>query len=144
VPVVPDPAAGGPARIDPSFLVALGAIAGAALVVRVLVIVLVDPHVPPLGDASAYHLLANHLADGRGYIRPFDLVKFHLVVPTAEYPPLHPFVVSLFARVGMRSVEAQRIGLAIVGSVTVGLMGLLGRRIAGNAVGLVAAGIAAI
>jgi hypothetical protein len=143
-PVVPDPAAGGPARIDRSFLVGLGAIACAALVVRVLVIVLVDPHVPPLGDASAYHLLANHLADGRGYIRPFDLVKFHLVVPTAEYPPLHPFVVSLLARVGMRSVEAQRIGLAVVGSVTVGLMGLLGRRIAGNAVGLVSAAIAAI
>ena len=58
------------------------------------------PTCRPLGDASAYHLLANHLADGRGYIRPFDLVKFHLVVPTAEYPPLLPFVLSLLARSG--------------------------------------------
>jgi hypothetical protein len=133
-----------PTRPDRTFLVALLAIAFAALVVRVLVIVVVDPHVPPLGDASAYHLLANHLADGRGYIRPFDLVKFHLVVPTAEYPPLHPFVLSLLARVGMRSVEAQRVGLAVIGSGTVALVGLLGRRTAGNAVGLVAAGLAAI
>ena len=108
------------------------AIALGALVVRVLVIVLVDPHVPPLGDATAYHLLANHLADGRGYIRPFDLVKFDLVVPTAEYPPLHPFVLSLFARAGMRSVEAQRLGLAVVGSGTVALVGLLGRRDRGH------------
>ena len=78
----------------------LGAVAGVAFAVRVSVIVFVDPHVPELGDASAYHLLANHLADGRGYIRPFDLVRFHLVVPTAEYPPFHPFVLSLFARLG--------------------------------------------
>lgn len=131
-------------RPDRTFTIALLVIAFTALVVRVLVIVVVDPHVPPLGDASAYHLLANHLAGGRGYIRPFDLVKFHLVVPTAEYPPLHPFVLSLLARAGMRSVEAQRIGLAVIGSGTVALVGLLGRRTAGNAVGLVTAGLAAI
>ncbi len=124
-------------------LVLLG-IAVTALAVRTLVIVLVDPHVPRLGDASAYHLLANHLADGRGYIRPFDLTKFGLVVPTAEYPPLHPFVVSLLARAGLRSVQAQRIGLAFVGAGTVALVGLVGRRVAGRWVGWVAAGIAAL
>src|SRR6476646_1087814 len=134
----------GRAGADRTFVLALLAIALGALVVRVLVIVIVDPHVPPLGDASADHLLANHLADGRGYIRPFDLVKFHLVVPTAEYPPRHPCVLSLFARAGMRSVEAQRIALACIGSGTVALVGLLGRRMAGGAVGLVAAGLAAI
>ena len=59
-------------------------------------------------------------------------MKFHLVVPTAEYPPLHPFVVSLLARLGLRSVEAQRLGMAVIGSGTVALVGLLGRRIAGQ------------
>jgi hypothetical protein len=132
------------ARGRRTFALALLAIAAVALTVRVLVITLVDPHVPPLGDASAYHLLANHLADGRGYIRPFDLVKFHLVVPTAEYPPLHPFVVSLLARAGWRGVEAQRLGMAVIGTGTVALIGLLGRRVAGSTVGLVAAGLAAI
>lgn len=126
------------------FLRALAVITGGALLVRILVIVIVDPHVPTLGDASAYHLLANHLADGRGYIRPFDLVRFHLVVPTAEYPPLHPFVLSLVARVGLRSVEAQRIVLAVFGSGTVALIGLVGRQIVSRRVGLVAAGLAAI
>jgi 4-amino-4-deoxy-L-arabinose transferase-like glycosyltransferase len=129
---------------DRSFGLALGLIALGALVVRVLVIALVDPHVPRLGDASAYHLLANNLADGRGYIRPFDLLKFHLVVPTAEYPPLHPFVVSLLARAGLRGVEAQRLGLAVIGSGTVATVGVLGRRVAGAVVGLVAAGLAAV
>ncbi len=122
----------------------LGLIVVAAAIVRVLVVVLVDPQVPRLGDASAYHLLANHLADGRGYIRPFDFTKFHLLVPTAEYPPLHPFVVSIFARLGARSVEAQRLGLTVIGSATVALIGLVGRQIAGTRVGLIAAGLAAL
>ncbi len=126
------------------FGVQLAVIVALAAIVRVLVVVLVDPHVPPVGDASAYHLLANHLADGRGYIRPFDFTKFHLVVPTAEYPPLHPFVLSLFARLGARSVEAQRLGLTVIGSATVALVGLVGRQVAGTRAGIVAAGLAAI
>ena len=133
-------AAGEPRR----FAYQLGGIAALALLLRVLVIVIVDPHVPRLGDASAYHLIANNLADGRGYIRPFDLARFHLVVPTAEYPPLHPFVVSLFARLGFRSVEWQRICLSVVGTGTVIIIGLLGRRVAGARAGIVAALLAAV
>ncbi len=116
---------------------------GVAYLVRLLVILVVDPHVPALGDASAYHLLANNLADSRGYIRPFDLIEFHRVVPTAEYPPLHPFVLSLFARLGARSVEAQRLCLALIGSGTAVLVAYIGRRAAGVTVGVVAGLIAA-
>lgn len=139
-----DPGAGPAPDAVRRFAFALALICLGAALVRVLVITLVDPHVPPLGDASAYHHLANNLADSRGYIRPFDLLKFHLAVPTAEYPPLHPFVLSLFARLGLRSVEQQRLVLAAVGTGTVALVGLLGRRLAGPATGLVAAGLAAV
>ncbi|MGZ6975020.1 MAG: ArnT family glycosyltransferase [Acidimicrobiia bacterium] len=116
----------------------------AAFLVRVLVILYVNPRVPAVGDASAYHLLANNLADGRGYIRPFDLQKFGRVVPTAEYPPLFPFVLSLFARLGARSVQAQRLGMALIGSGTVVLIAYLGRRVAGAGVGVMAAGLGVI
>lgn len=116
----------------------------AALVVRVLVILLVDPRVPEVGDASAYHLLANNLADGHGYIRPFDLAKFGRVVPTAEYPPLFPAFLSVFARLGARSVEAQRLVMAVVGTATVVLVTFLGRRAGGVATGLVAGALAAV
>ena len=135
---------GVPPAAHSRFGVQLGVVVALAAIVRVLVVVLVDPQVPPVGDASAYHLLANHLADGRGYIRPFDFTKFHLVVPTAEYPPFHPFVLSIFARLGARSVEAQRIGLTVIGCATVALVGLVGRQIAGTRVAIVAAGLAAI
>jgi 4-amino-4-deoxy-L-arabinose transferase-like glycosyltransferase len=127
-----------------SFLVALGAIAGLALVVRIIFIVVVDPTVPPLGDASAYRLLAEQLAHGQGYIRPFDNLLLHVHRPTAEYPPLFPLLLALPVRAGVHSVEGLRIFVAFVGAGTVALVGLLGRRVASPAAGLIAAALAAI
>jgi 4-amino-4-deoxy-L-arabinose transferase-like glycosyltransferase len=129
---------------DRRFAVGLGAIALAAVVIRIVFIVVVAPTVPTLGDASAYHLLAAHLASGGAYIRPFDNVLLHLQRPTAEYPPLFPALLSVPARLGAHSVEQQRIFLAFVGAGTVTLVGLLGRRVGSAAIGLVAAALAAV
>jgi 4-amino-4-deoxy-L-arabinose transferase-like glycosyltransferase len=126
------------------FSFALGAIAFVALVIRIAFVVVVAPKVPALGDASAYHLLAARLAHGGGYIRPFDDLLLHLRRPTAEYPPLFPVLLSLPARLGAHSVEQQRIFLSFVGAGTVALVGLLGRRVASDAVGLGAAALAAL
>lgn len=46
------------------FAIALGATGAIALAVRVAFDVVVDPVVPRIGDASAYHLLAEQLARG--------------------------------------------------------------------------------
>jgi 4-amino-4-deoxy-L-arabinose transferase-like glycosyltransferase len=126
------------------FTIGLLLIGGAALLVRILFVLVVDPTVPRVGDASAYHLLANNLADGRGYIRPFDFELLERVRPTAEYPPLFPALVSVVSFVGVKSVEGQRLAMTLVGTGTVIAIGLLGRRVAGDIVGLVAAGIAAV
>jgi 4-amino-4-deoxy-L-arabinose transferase-like glycosyltransferase len=133
-----------PRRETLPFAPVLAAIALVALGIRIGFIVWVAPQVPKLGDASAYHLLAENLARGRGYIRPFDDLLLHLHRPTAEYPPLFPALLSLPARLGAHSVEQQRIFLAFVGAGTVALVGLLGRRVASNAVGLTAAALAAV
>lgn len=130
------------ARVS-SFAIALAVIAVSALAIRVAFVVVVDPEVPPVGDASAYHLLAENLADGSGYIRPFDDQLLHRERATAEYPPLFPAVLAVPARLGASSVESQRIVLAFVGAGTVVLIGLLGRRVGGPVAGLVAAAIAA-
>jgi 4-amino-4-deoxy-L-arabinose transferase-like glycosyltransferase len=126
------------------FVAVLLVITGSAFAVRVAYSVGVDPQVPKLSDASAYHLLANDLADGRGFVRPFDLALVHLVHPTAEYPPLFPAVLSVVAVSGGRSVGTQRILTCVIGASTVFLVGLLGRRVRGAAVGLVGASIAAV
>jgi 4-amino-4-deoxy-L-arabinose transferase-like glycosyltransferase len=126
------------------FFVALTLISVGALAIRVAYVLLVDPAVPRIGDASAYHLLAEHLARGDGYIRPFDYLLLHKVRATAEYPPLFAVVVAIPARLGVHSVEGQRLFVSLIGAGTVALVGLLGRRVGTPAVGLVAAGLAAI
>ncbi|MDP9331738.1 MAG: glycosyltransferase family 39 protein [Actinomycetota bacterium] len=128
----------------PRFAFALAGIALVALGIRIAFVVVVAPKVPALGDASAYHLIAEHLARGGGYIRPFDDLLLHVQRPTAEYPPLFPALLSLPARLGAHSVEQQRIFLAFVGAGTVVLVGLLGRRVASRSVGLGAAVLAAV
>jgi 4-amino-4-deoxy-L-arabinose transferase-like glycosyltransferase len=127
-----------------AFLIALLAIAVLALVVRVTFVLVVDPKLPDLGDATAYHLLANNLADGHGYIRPFDFRLLHVARPTAEYPPLFPALLAVPSYLGATSVDAQRVFLCFVGAGTVVLIGLLGRRVGGPIVGLLAATIAAV
>jgi 4-amino-4-deoxy-L-arabinose transferase-like glycosyltransferase len=126
------------------FGVKLALVALVALAIRILFIVIVAPSVPQLGDASAYHLLAENLAHGRGYIRPFDFQRLGLLHPTAEYPPLFPAMLSVAARLGVHSVDGQRIVCACIGAVTVTIVGLLGRHVATPTVGLIAAAIAAI
>jgi 4-amino-4-deoxy-L-arabinose transferase-like glycosyltransferase len=126
------------------FAIGLAAIALVALAIRIAFVVVVSPTVPRLGDANAYHLLARQLADGQGYIRPFDYLLLHLKRPTAEYPPLFPLVLSAATRIGLDTIEQQRIFLSFVGAGTVTLVGLLGRRVADGAVGLAAAALAAV
>jgi len=125
------------------FPVVLAAVTFAALAIRVAFVLVVAPKIPALGDASAYHLLAARLAHGGGYIRPFDDLLLHLRRPTAEYPPLFPVLLSIPARLGAQTVKEQQIFLAFVGAGTVSLVGLLGRRVASETVGLCAAVLAA-
>jgi 4-amino-4-deoxy-L-arabinose transferase-like glycosyltransferase len=125
-------------------LIAVLAIALIALAVRVAFVLVVNPTLPDPGDATAYHLLANNLADGHGYIRPFDFKILHVSRPTAEYPPLFPALLSVPAYLGAKSIDAQRLFLCFVGAGTVVLIGFLGRRVGGPIVGLVAAAIAAV
>lgn len=131
-------------RSNRTFLIALLAIALVALVVRIAFVLVVDPKLPDPGDATAYHLLANNLADGRGYIRPFDFRILHASRPTAEYPPLFPALLAVPSFLGAKSVDAQRVFLCFVGTGTVVLIGFLGRRVGGPLVGVIGAAIAAL
>lgn len=125
-------------------MLGLVVIAAVALAIRVAYDVIVDPKVGALSDASAYHLLGKNLAAGRGYIRPFDFQLLHVERATAEYPPLFPVFLAFLTKLGVGSVNAQQLALTFVGTITVVLTGLIGRRVAGETAGLVAAGIAAV
>lgn len=118
----------------------LALVALVALTLRVAFTLAVSRHISVIGDAQTYHLLANNLAAGKGYIRPHDAIP----TPTAEFPPLFPAVLAVVARLGGTGIEAQRIVTSFLGAAGVVMIGLLGRRVAGPVVGLTAAGIAAV
>jgi 4-amino-4-deoxy-L-arabinose transferase-like glycosyltransferase len=96
------------------------------------------------GDAFAFHVLGNLLADGHGYIRPYDYVFSGRALKTAEHPPLYPLYLALFSKLGATSFAWHRVASCLLGAATVAATGLLGRRIGGSAAGLASAAIAAV
>jgi 4-amino-4-deoxy-L-arabinose transferase-like glycosyltransferase len=117
----------------------LVAIALAGLGLRVAWILLGDWSPERLvGDAGFFHGVANLIADGQGFVSPENPDR-----PTALHPPLHPWLLSGFSVLGLTSWTAHRLVGAALGSVTVLLTGLLGRRVGGDRAGLLAAAFAA-
>ncbi|MBM3662109.1 MAG: hypothetical protein FJW94_04335 [Actinobacteria bacterium] len=123
----------------------LAGIAVVALVVRVLFVLLRQSSVVlTTGDAFWYHFQAQLVADGRGFLHPFDYFVDGVVAPGADHPPGFVLVLAALDVLGLSTPQGQRLVMCLVGTATVVLVGLLGRRLAGDRVGLVAAGIAAL
>jgi hypothetical protein len=122
---------------------ALGAIALAALAVRLAYVLVVMHDVPVEGDGKQFHLLANLLVEKHRYIAAGPYLEGR-VMTTADKPPLFPLFLAIPSRLGWTSVAAHRVASSLLGALTVVLVGLIGARVGGRRAGLVAAGIAAI
>lgn len=107
--------------MSPRLRTTLPWIALLALAVRVAYVV-VNRHTPVAGDALMYHLQGAGLADGNGLHRVYEPS-----MPTAEYPPLHIFMVAFADLLGLHSTQAQKLFFAFVGTGTVILVAVLGR-----------------
>jgi 4-amino-4-deoxy-L-arabinose transferase-like glycosyltransferase len=107
-------------------------LAAGALVVRLAYLALFDPVVRPISDGSTYRLLANHLADGHGFVSPYEFAITGAERATAEFPPLHPLVLAVAALVGATSVAAQQVAMAVVGTATPVLTAVLGHQVTGS------------
>lgn len=127
------------------FAARLLAVAGLGLAAR-LVYALVVMHGRPIsGDGREFHLLANVLAESQRYVQPFlYLYRDELAVPTAEKPPLYPLALALPSALGLDTNTAHQVASCVMGAAGVVLIGLLGRRVGGDRVGLLAAAIAAL
>jgi len=126
----------------PRFGTALVLIAAAGLAVRLVYVLVVMHDVPVGGDGLEFHILANQLAAGDGYIQPLIVSPLH--VPTADKPPLYPLLLAVPSLLGWKSLVAHRVMSCLMGAALVGGVGLLGRRVGGERVGLLAAGVAAV
>jgi len=131
-----------------SFPVGLGLCVAVGAVVRIWYVLAVRSQHPVIGDAYFYHHAANLLADGRGWIVPLDFLEHGQVNEAADHPPAYIAYLALWSLAGIRSETGHLLATALLGAVGVGLVGLVGRRVAGRAagvtVGLVAAGLAAV
>jgi 4-amino-4-deoxy-L-arabinose transferase-like glycosyltransferase len=123
-------------RFPDGFRGRLALIALAALALRTAA-TLYHRHYPVIGDALTFHLDAHWLASGQGFRQPF------IDTPTAEHPPLFVCLLALFELLGAGGFLGQKLLLGGVGTVTVVLVGQLGRAVAGERVGLIAALLAA-
>jgi hypothetical protein len=96
------------------------------------------------GDPRFFHLAANLLADGHGYIAPLPFLLHGSVIPSTEHPPLWSALLAVFSAVGGRSYEAHELVACAVGAATIACAGVLGRRGGGERAGLIAACAVAI
>ncbi len=90
------------------------------------------------GDAFFYSLQARVLGDGNGFENAFT------GEPAADHPPLTALVATPAVWLPGDPVLPQRLTMGLVGTGAVVVIGLLGRTIAGDRAGLIAAGIAAL
>jgi 4-amino-4-deoxy-L-arabinose transferase-like glycosyltransferase len=127
-----------------SFLTGLAAISIAAFVVRVAYVIAFADRLHVGLDSTWYRLVAGTIAGGDGFIDPEQAYTHGVSVATAFRPPLYPlFLAGVDKTVGDTTLTLQLAG-CVMGVVTVVLVGLLGKRIGGNAVGLCAAAMAAV
>jgi 4-amino-4-deoxy-L-arabinose transferase-like glycosyltransferase len=115
----------------------LALIAFAGLVLRIAYAVH-NRDYPVQGDALTFHLEGGYVAHGQGFHNITD------GAPTAEHPPLHILLIALFDLLGANSFLSQRIALCVVGTGTVLLIGVAGRLLGGERLGLIGAGLAAV
>lgn len=124
------------------FAVALLALVLVGAATRLWFAVGVAPDLPLPGDATVYRQMAANLADGHGLaLTGIDTPGLQ---PSAEHPPLFPALLAALDRVGLGALDDHRRALAVLTSISVALMGVLGRRLAGPICGLLAAAVAAL
>jgi 4-amino-4-deoxy-L-arabinose transferase-like glycosyltransferase len=129
------------ASTDPArrFRWALAGIVLLGFAIRLTWILVTRQHQTFGGDAGFYHLGANLLVDGKGFVSPY-----HPSRQAADHPPLYMLWLAIPSLVGLRSQLAHMVWSAVLGCGTIALVGATGRQIAGFRVGLLAALLAAV
>lgn len=133
-------------RVGRRWVLALLAICALGLGIRVAYTLDHDidtPDAPIGGDARYYHDAANLLADGEGFVHPYYLADGRRE-PGADHPPGYQVVLAVPSLLGFDSVRDHQLFSSLLGTVTVGLVGIAGLQVAGRRTGLIAAFVAAV
>src|SRR3954467_12027504 len=132
--------------------VAVVALCGGLL--RLADLLTVARHTVGIGDWWFYHWQANLIADGRGFLDPVQPLHAHPPPPAgpprapraraAAPPPLYPVLLAGLSKAGITSTLGHRSLGIVLGMVSIVLIALIARRIAGPRAGLAAAIVAAV
>jgi 4-amino-4-deoxy-L-arabinose transferase-like glycosyltransferase len=133
---------GGDGRLN-SFRARLAGIVALGVALRLVHILAIAPSTASFTDGYFFHWVGKAVADGHGYVNPTEVFFRGHSVATATHPPLYTLVIAAATKLGITGDEAQRSLGCLFGAGTIALVGLLGRRVAGEAVGLLAAALAA-
>jgi 4-amino-4-deoxy-L-arabinose transferase-like glycosyltransferase len=125
------------------FVVCVIAVGVVALGMRVAFVLSYAPDRLPFADGLWYHLQANDIAEGRGFIDPFARAFLGETRASAGHPPLFPVVLAGVSFLGGTSVLAHQLTECVLEALAVVAIGFVGRSVAGDRAGLLAAGIAA-
>lgn len=131
-----------PAR--PSFRVALGLVALGGLVLRFVFVLVSKGNEPATGDGVYFTGQASALADGLGFIDPILYQAFDLRLQAAHHPPLYSVYLALASLVVGDSPQMLRLATSLASVAMIVVVGLVGRRVAGERAGLLAAVAAAL
>ncbi len=131
-------------RASPGFRVRLTLITAAAFAGRVAYVLIARRNTKVWGDAVSYHVGANLLAAGKGFIDPLRYELAGMRVPSAYHPPLYTVYLAVWSKLGLQTPLEHRLVSCALGAATVAVVGLAARRLAGERVGLLAALLAAV
>lgn len=134
---------------DRAFRLRLGLVTAGALALRLAYAIGVHGDDVPAGDGFYFHYQGVALARGDGFISPIAWVYADANVQAAHHPPLYSIFLAVPSLLGFDSALAHRVVSCLAGAVTVALVGLLARRLAGgpgegDRAGLIAAVLAAV
>lgn len=131
------------ARAGRWFVIGLVAIVVAGWAIRLIYVWHWRQHTVFGGDPLYYHLGADLLADGKGFINPYAYAR-DLTVQAADHPPLYLMYLAVFSWLGMGTITWHLLASTLLGAASVGVAGLAGREIVGPRAGLIAAGLVAV
>jgi 4-amino-4-deoxy-L-arabinose transferase-like glycosyltransferase len=120
------------------------AIAVLGLTVRLGYVFIYQYHVHIGGDSFYYHYGANLLADGKGFIQPYDYYQRGWTVQAAEHPPLYIAILGLESWIGLPTYLDHQILSCLIGTATIFVIGYTAKQLFGKGAGLFAAVIVAI
>ena len=97
-----------------------------------------------VNDPRYLHEVGNLLAEGKPFIDPFTYASTGEERPSAHKMPLFPMYLGLVSALGGHGVDTHRLAAALLGALTVVVLGLIGRDLLGWRAGLIAAAIGAL